>query len=642
MTYGYCGKALRINLTTGAIKTEVLSKDFMINFLGGRGFNMKRLYEEVPPGTDPLGPDNKLFIGVGPLTGTLFPGASRVNFSAKSPQTGILGDSNAGGFFGPELKFAGYDQVIVEGVSPFPSYLYIRDDQIQIKPASHLVGEDVFSTHEKILEELGDSRTQIACIGPAAENGVKYAGIFCNLVRAAARTGMGAVMASKNLKAIAVRGTKDLKTYDPSQFLSILADIDQEIYTHHEYKSRYLLGTTRLVHSLNEAGCLATRHFQTGRFEGAEAVSGEHLAETYRKKGKACFSCTIPCSRFFEITDGPYKGLKSEGPEFEGLAGFSSRVGIDDLGATLKGVDLCNRYGMDVISASECISFAMELYEKKIISLDDTGGLDLTWGNVDAVLSLIQQIAYRRDFGDVLADGVLQAAKKIGKDTEKYAMHVKGLEVFQADPRGLKGYALGFAVSSRGGDHLRAEPSFEFTEDPEEGIRRFGVPESAFRLEYKGKGKVVKFYEERCALADSLNVCKNTLVNMEILSYEQCTALLTSLTGISFQHDQLQKSAERIVNLERAYIIREGIRRKDDTLPERFLKEPLPDECGPSAGSIVELDPMLDEYYTARHWDGSTGIPTMEKLLELELHEIVEDLQSRGILQDDRSYAYND
>lgn len=632
MSYGYCGKALRVNLTTKEIKVEILSEDFLVKYLGGRGLNMKRLYDEVPPDVDPLGPENKIFIGVGPLTGTLFPGAARVNFSAKSPQTGILGDSNAGGFFGPELKFAGFDQVIIEGIAKEPVYLYIRNDQVELKSATHLMGEDVFLTQEKIVQELGDSRTQIACIGPAAENGVKYSGIFCNLVRAAARTGMGAVMASKNLKAVAVRGTKDLKAAYPERFMELLKEIDREIYEHSEYRARLLLGTTKLVHALNEAGCLATKHFQTGRFEGAEQVSGERLAEIYRKKGKGCFSCTIPCSRFYAINQGKYRGLQSEGPEFEGLAGFSSRVGVDDLGAALKGVDLCNRYGMDVISTSECISFAMELYQKGLLTKKDTDGLDLTWGNSEEVLKLIEKIAYRSGFGDLLADGVVEAARRIGKGSEKYAMHVKGLEVFQADPRGIKAYALGFAVSTRGGDHLRSEPSFEFTEDAEEGIRRFGVAESAFRLEYKGKGRVVKFYEERSALADCLNVCKNTLVNMEILPFNQAAELLKAVTGIAFTEDTLQKTAERIVNLERAYIVKAGIRRKDDTLPERFLKEPLPAECGPSAGSVVELEPMLDEYYEAHKWDKATGIPTVEKLKELGLDSIVEDLSYQGIL----------
>jgi aldehyde:ferredoxin oxidoreductase len=625
-------KLLRINLSENSYKIEELEKEYREKYIGGRGFNMKRLYDEVPPEVDPLSPENKLIIGVGALTGTVFPGSSRVNFSAKSPQTKILGDSNAGGFFGPEVRFAGYEQIVIEGRAKNLSYIYIKNHEVKIINATHLSGKDTFEVQKLIQEELGDSRVQVAGIGPAAENGVKFSGIFCNLVRAAARTGMGAVMASKNIKAIAVRGTTPIYCKDPIGFYEIVKSIDKEIFNHEEYETRARLGTTKLVSALNKAGCLATRHFQTGRFEYADQVSGEYLEEKYKRKSKACFSCTIPCSRFIEINEGKYKGLKSEGPEFEGLAGFSSRVGVKSIEASLKAIDMCNRLGMDVISTSECISFAQELFQRGILSLSDVDGLDLTWGNEESVFELIRKIGYREGFGDILADGVREAAKKIGKNSSKYAMHVKGLEIFQADPRGLKGYALGFATATRGGDHLRSEPSFEFTEDAEEGIRRFGVADSAFRLKYRGKGKVVKHYEERCALADSLGVCKNTITNMEILPFEQAAQLLYALNGQLNTKESLIKAAERIVNLERAYIVREGIRKEDDTLPKRFLEEPLPDDCGESSGSIVELEPMLIEYYKSHNWDISTGIPTESKLLELNLEEVLKDLKNRQII----------
>jgi len=630
MDFGYRKKRVRINLSENKIKIEYLPDDFLMNYIGGRGFNMRILYDEVGPKVSPLGPDNKLIIGVGPLNGTLFPGSARVNFSAKSPQTGILGDSNTGGFFGPELKFAGFDQVIIEGKSPKPVYIFINDGNIELRSADHLIGKDVFQTHEILIKELKDPRIQIAAVGPAAENGVKFSGIFCNLVRAAARTGMGTVLASKNVKAVVVRGTLDLGAKQPKEFLRLIDEINKQIYSHEEYTPRKRMGTTRLVSLLNEMGCLATRHYQTGKFEFASKVSGEYLEKNYKKKSKACFSCTIPCSRFFEVKSEKYD-FKSEGPEFEGLAGFSSNLGINNIEDALKCVDMCNRYGLDVITTSECIAFSMELYEKGIIARKEVDDLDLKWGNVEAVRTLIKKIAYREGFGDVLADGALKAAQKIGRGSEKYVMHVKGLEIFKADPRGIKGYALGNAVATRGGDHLRSEPSFEFTEDPEEGIRRFGVPESAFRLEYKGKGKVVKFYEERCVLADTLNACKNTITNMEILPYSQVAELLNYLTGLNFSESGVQKACERIYNIERSYIIREGIRKKDDTLPERFLKEPLPEDSGPSAGSVVELEPMLNEYYKERHWDPETGIPYEDKLIELGLQDIATDLKMRGI-----------
>ncbi len=634
MLYGYGGKVLRVNLTSGTFSVEPLEQELARLYMGGRGFNMRRLYDEIPARLDGLSPENKMFFSVGPLVGTMFPGAARFNVSAKSPQTGILGDSNAGGFFGPELKFAGFDQVIIEGKAPEPVYLYIHNDKIELRDAKHLWGLDVWDTQRVILQELKDRRVQVAAIGTAAENGVRFAGVFANLVRAAARTGMGTVMGAKNLKAIAVRGTNPVRVANPALFAELMKDIDSAVYSHREYPGRALMGTTKLVHALNEAGCLATRHFQTGRFEAAESVSGEFLAETVKKKSKSCFGCVIPCSRFFEVKQGPFAGLKSEGPEFEGLAGFSSRVGVTDLAASLKGVDLCNRYGMDVITTSEVISFAMELYQRGIISQSEADGLDLSWGNTATVLTLIDKINRREGFGDILADGVREAARKIGRGSEEYALHVKGLELFQADPRGLKAYALGYAVASRGGDHLRSEPSFEFSEDAEAGQRMYGHADAAFRLKYKGKVRVVKHYEEWSALSDCLEACKNTIVNMEIIDYPLTAKLLKAVVGWEMTGEEVQAVCERVVNLERVFNTREGLTRENDTLPKRFTHEPLPADSGPSAGSVVELEPMLDEYYQARGWDITTGRPTGSKLRELGLAKEALELKERGLIHD--------
>lgn len=629
---GYRPVALRVDLTTGSTQAEAIPPELCLGYVGGRGFNVRRLLDELPLDIDPLSPGNLLLFGVGPLNGTSFPGAARVNVSAKSPQTGILGDSNAGGFFGSELRTAGYHQLILEGRAPEPSYLVIRDDQVELRSAEGLWGLDVAETTERLNAAHG-GRSQVACIGPAAERGVKFSGLFCNRVRAAARTGMGLAMAAKNLKAVVVRGTRPVAVADPERFATLIEEVERRIRSHAEYEVRKQLGTTRLITSLNQAGCLATRHFQTGRFELADQVSGETLAATVKVKSKACGACTIPCSRYFRILEGPYAGLESEGPEFEGLAGFSSRLGIGDLGAALSGVDLCNRLGLDVISTSECLAFLMELRERGIISAADTDGLELTFGNAEAAFAVIRKIARREGVGDLLADGVKKAAERIGRGSERYAMHVKGLEIFQADPRGIKGYALGVAVASRGGDHLRSEPSFEFSEDAEEGKRRFGHPESAFRLEHKGKGRVVKYSEELSALADCLNACKNTITNMEVLDFDQAADLLRAVTGLPFDGAGLALSLERLVNAEKVFNSALGLRRKDDTLPERFLTEPLPPESGPSAGSVVELEPMLDEYYAARGWDVATGLPTEQKLAELGLQKEIELLRVRGALR---------
>lgn len=613
----YGGRILRVDLTAGAIQQHATEEHLARAYLGGRGMNVRRLWEELPAHTDGLSPQNLLILGAGPLVGTLFPGGARFNISAMSPQTGILGDSNAGGFFGPEMKFAGYDQIIVHGRASQPVYLFIKDGRAELRDAHHLWGKDTWETTQIIQEELGDANVQVATIGPGAENGVRFAGVFMNLNRPAARTGMGSVMASKQLKAIAVRGTGGFLVADMARFREIIARLDEVIYHHPEYVIRCRLGTTKLIKALQEIGDLPTRHFQQGTFEHADAVSGEAVEARFKVKSKGCFACTIPCSRFLEIDDPRFPDLRMEGPEYEPLAGFSARVGNGDLALALRCVTLANRYGIDAITLSEAISWSMELYQRGLLTREEADGLDLTWGNGEAIVALIHKVARREGLGDLLADGVVVAAKRLGRGAD-LVMHSKGLEIFQADVRGIKAYGLGNAVSSRGADHLRSEPWFEFSGDAEEGIRRFGLPETAFRLEYKGKGRVVKHFEEMAAICDSLGVCKNTYNNMEVLNWDETAELLRAATGWEITGDEVQCIGERIVNLERLFIAREGITRRDDSLPRRFLEEPM-QQSGPSTGSVIELEPMLDEYYRFRGWDPVTGLPTKEKLRELGL-----------------------
>ena len=620
--YSHGGTILRINLTDGVIQRHPTEERLARNYLGGRGLNVKRLWDELPAHTDGLSPENMLVFGAGPLVGTTFPGGARFNVSGMSPQTGILGDSNAGGFWGPELKFAGYDQVIIQGRAQHPVYLWIRDDVVELRDARELWGRDVWEATEAVHEELGDPDTQVAAVGQAAEHGVRFAGIFVNLNRAAARTGMGTVMAGKNLKAVAVRGTGSFPVADMDRFGEIIERLDALIYNHPEYEIRRRLGTTKLIKALDDIGGLPTRHFQRGRFEEVDLVSGEAIEELYKIKSKACFACTIPCSRFLRVEDARFPGLRLEGPEFEPLAGFTARVGNDDLALALKCVDMANRYGMDAITLSEVISWAMECHQRGLLSCQEADGLDLTWGNGEAILALIHKVAHREGIGDLLADGVKKAAERLGRGTDAFALHGKGLELFQADVRSIKAYGLGNAVSSRGADHLRSEPWFEFSNDPEEGIRRYGIPETAFRLEYKGKGLVVKHFEEMAAISDALGVCKNTYNNMEVLDWDGTAELLEAATGWDVTGEEVRQIGERIVNLERLFIAREGITRKDDTLPNRFLSEPLPEGSGPSTGSILELAPMLDEYYRARGWDVDTGLPAEQKLEELGLTSV--------------------
>ncbi|UCD97289.1 MAG: aldehyde ferredoxin oxidoreductase family protein [Candidatus Bathyarchaeota archaeon] len=612
---GYAGKTLRINLSKTVSKAQPLDKTLVTMYLGGRGFNSQRIYTELPRDVEPLSPQNKLFFATGPLVGTAFPLGARFNVSAKSPQTRILGDSNAGGHFAPEMKYAGYDQIIIEGRSQKLAYVQIVDNDVRIIDAEHLAGMDVYETTRTIEKESGIRQIQTVAIGPAAENGVLFAGIFANLARAAARTGMGTVMASKNLKAIAVKGTGGVKIAAPRKFEAIIEEVEEETYAHPQYQPRRLMGTTRILMLANRLGFLPTRHFTSATFEHAEEVSGERLAKEFNVKNRACFACIVPCSRFYAVKKGEFAGLYGEGPEYEPLSSFTARVGNSHLDLALKAVDLVNRLGMDAITTAECIAWAMELYERKELTTEECDGLNLEWGNGEGVLSLIEKIATREGFGDVLADGVKRAAAKLGRG-EELALHVKGLEIIQADPRGVKGYGLGYVVASRGGDHLRSEPFLELTDDPSKGIELFGVPEATMRLEYKGKGKLVRYFEDWCAVIDALEVCKNLAENMNLLPWKRAAEVTEAVTGLHFTEGQIHDIGERIVNLERLYLLREGVTGKDDCLPSRFLTEPIPD--GASKGALFEIEPMLKEYYEERGWT-QNGVPQGATLSRLKL-----------------------
>jgi aldehyde:ferredoxin oxidoreductase len=634
--FGYAGRILRVDLSRNKIRSVPTERRLIMEFVGGRGFNSERLYREVSKDVSPLSLENKLMFATGPLVGTSFPLGARFNVCAKSPLTGILGDSNAGGHFAAEMKFAGYDQIIIEGRNPKPCLVLVQDKEVRIIDGAHLVGKDVYETTETIRKDFG-RQVQVAVIGPAAENLVLYAGIFTNLMRPAARTGMGTVMASKNLKAIVLMGTGSVRIANARAFWKIAEEIEEETYAHPQYWPRRVMGTTRILMLANNLGFLPTRHFTSATFRDASKVSGERLAREYNVKNRACFSCIVPCSRVYVIREGDYAGLYGEGPEYEALSSFTARVGNSNLNLALKAVDMANKLGLDAITTAECISWATELYETGKLSRKETGGLELEWGNGRALLDLIEKIAFRKGFGDILADGVKRAAEKLEKGKE-IAFHVKGLELIQADPRGLKGYGLSYAVSSRGADHLRSEPFVEISDDPSKGLEMFGVPGATLRLAHEGKGKLVRFFENWCAVIDSLEVCKNLAENMELLPLDRAAEITRAVTGFNFTKETMFDVGERIVNLERAYIVREGITRKDDYLPAKFSKEPLPD--GNSKGSVFEMQPMLDEYYAERGWN-SNGTPKPQKLKEIHLEYAIEDLKRNAVAPKKKSTVKN-
>jgi len=581
--------------------------------------NVSRLWDaggDVAPGA----PASPLLVAAGPFVGTTVAGGARFNITARSPQTHILGDANAGGFFAAELRFAGVDQLLVLGRADAPVYLFIDDDRLTIADARALWGLDTAATTDAIREEIGDRRVRVATIGPAAENGVLFSGVFADYVRAAARTGMGAVMAGKRLKAIAVRGSGRPSLADPSRVRELAGQLVERLRAHPEYAIRRRLGSTQLVMRLQDIGALPTRHFQSGTFSAATAVSGETIEREHKLHAMTCFACPIACSRMVAVDDPRFPDLRFEGPEYEPLSGFTARVGNDDLPLALYAVDRCNRLGMDAITTSEVIAWSMELFSRGLLGSEEADGLDLSFGCGDTILALVERIAAREGFGDLLADGVRAAAAKLGRGAE-LAMHVKGLELFQADVRAMKGYALGNAVASRGADHLRSEPWFEFSGDRKRAIEQYGVAEAADRLAWQGKGVLVARFEEMAAVCDALGMCKNMYNNMEVLDWEETAALLTAVIGGTWTAAEVRRVGERIVNLERMINARWGVTRRDDTLPRRFLCEPAGPASSPSAGSVVELDAMLDDYYRVRGWSQDDGLPMPAKRRELGLDE---------------------
>ena len=601
MLHGYGGHILRVDLTSGQIRREKTDPDYMLNVIGGRGLNSTRLYDELKRDIDPLAPQNMLLIGVGPLTGTLLSASAFMTISGKSPLTGILGDSAAGGFFGAELKLAGYDQVVMTGRSEKPCYLYIADDQVEIRDASHLWGQDIWQTTAVIRKDTNDNALQVAAIGPAGENLVKYATVACNNSRMCGRTGMGCLFGSKHVKAVAVRGRGRLTVADPPAYLDLCRELDQKIMAHPEYEKRNALGSTLLMKALNGIGILPTDHFQRGLCEYVDRVSGETLAQKFKVKNKSCFNCNLHCSRYY--LSG---AVEAEGPEFETLCSYTSRIGIDDLEFGLKMNAFLNRMGLDSLSSGETIGWAMECVQKGLLTKDDLDGLDFTWGNCQTVEKLLGMIIRREGIGNLFAEGTRSLARHFGKGTGEYAFHVKGLDMICGDPRGIKAFGLTYAIASRGGDHLRAEPFFELTERYDEAEKRWGIREIADRLADKGKAVLVEHTERQALLTDCLTMCKNIGLSMDIMDFNFASRLLRAGTGLNFTPDRVDSALKGVINRDRKMNIDFGVNADQDTLPRRFTHEPLKE--GPSKDQVVPVGRMVKEYYKAKGWNDQ-GVP---------------------------------
>jgi aldehyde:ferredoxin oxidoreductase len=630
MPYGWVGRVLHVDLTRRKTVKLPLNWEDIKLFIGGRGLNAITLFRNLKPGVDPLSPDNVLCFGTSPLTGTASPiGSGRFNVSAKSPLTGGFGDSNCGGFWSPELKYAGYDQIVIFGRAEKPVYIWIDDDEVEIRDAKQLWGLDNYETYNSILEEVDDPDIHIVSIGIAGEKLVRFANILSDAYRAAGRTGMGAVMGSKNLKAIAVRGTGGVKVANPEKLLELIPKYVEILYSDWFSKLFSEQGSMCLVRIYNDLGALVTRNFQEGYFQPIEELLGDFYVRKYEVKSRACFSCPLHCASYWKIKDGPLTGLSAPKIEFGIVMNYTTRLGIPNLEVGLKCIDLLNRYGLDSISTGAVIGFAMECYEKGILTSNNTEGLKLEWGNEEVVPEIVRKIAFREGLGDILAEGSKIAAEKIGRGAEKYAIHTKGLEHIECDPRGLQAFGLGYATSTRGADHLRALPAFEYTLSPEQAEKLFGTSKAADRFATEGKAAMVKWFEEVRAFTDAIEACK-FITRTGLIWPEVQVEILNAVTGLHLTAQDALLIGERIVNVEKAFNVREGMTRHDDSLPERFLNEPLP--SGPSKGHVCDLKIMLDEYYTLRGWDAKTGLPTRKKLEELTLVEIAEDLERLGKL----------
>ena len=614
---GYAGKLLRVDLTTRTVQDEPLRADWAEKFLGGRGLGARLLFAEVGPEVDPLQPDNKIIITNGPLTGTGTPGSARHVTHTKSPLTGIYLNCVSGGHFGHQLKLAGYDSLIISGKADRPVYLWISDGKAEIKEASFVWGMDCERTQEFIKKDIDEPRASVACIGPAGERKVMMAAVM-NERRASARGGVGAVFGAKNLKAIAVHGTTEPRLADAASFAKALEDLKKlhdraapvGVFTGY--------GSATLIHNISKVGGFPTRNWQTGVLEGVEKIFPETWAGKYRIGSKACPGCPVSCGHVVVVTEGPYAGAMTEGPEYETLYSLGGAVGNTCAEAIIAGDEICDRFGLDTIEAGIAIAFAMECYQRGILTKEDTGGLELTWGNHEVMIELLKQMAFKRDFGAFVSQGVKRMSNELGQNTAGFAMQVKGLAMGGYDPRAVKGIGIGMAHAARGGCHHNATYTmYEETEFP-----------GANPLATEGKPKLLADLIHGRMSLDLIPIC---IFHWPIIRHFPVQPqLISSATGMKMTAAKFYEIGERVHNLERAYNVRMGYTRKDDRLPERLLKEAMPE--GPAKGETWPMDLLLDGFYEVCGWDKRSGVPTRQKLDSLGLEDVAGELSRLGRL----------
>jgi aldehyde:ferredoxin oxidoreductase len=599
---GYTGKYLRIDLSERKVRVEKTNEDLSRRYWGGRGWGAFSLLKELRGGIDPFSSRNKLFFLTGPLAGTLTPYSSRFVVVTKSPLTGTFTRAMCGGQWAPELKFAGYDGVVVEGRASSPVFVFIDDDKVKIREGAHLWGMTTGETEKAIKEEIGDRRVSVLSAGPAGEKKVRFAGVI-HESRAAARGGAGAVMGSKNLKAITVRGTGSVKVADPPRYQNLLAEVYEAIKKDPAYKNRIRYGTMGTVAVAHAAGVMPVRNFSRGIFEGIEGLVGETMREKIVIHDESCFVCPLPCGKLSLLKEGPFAGTVLQGPQYETIGLLGTNCGISSAETVAMANYLCNEYGMDTISTGNVIAFAMEAYQRGFLTKADAGGMALNFGDPEVVLHLIHQIGRGEGLGHHLAKGVNAFSYELGEEAEKFAMHSKGQELASFEPRGVVGMGLLYATATTGANHSIGPTFREEMKNPLTG---------------KGKAEIVVKNQNNYCLMDSLIYCAFSRYGMDQTMRLQ---FLSAGTGWDYSLAEAEIQAHRIYTVERLFNLREGFDNKDDTLPFRSLSEPIPD--GPARGNVVPLAEMLNDYYPLRGWDNA-GRPTVKTLEVLGLDEFMD------------------
>jgi len=633
MSYGYTGSILHLDLSSKKHWIENPAENFYRTYWGGRAIGLYYMLKEMKPKTDPLSPDNLLIFAPSILTGTPAPAIPRYTVCAKSPLTGAEGEAEAGGWWGPELKKAGFDALIIKGSSKTPVYLWIKDGKVEIKDATHLWGKDTGITQKIIRKELADDKIRIAQVGFAGENLVRFANIVNELKHFNGRNGLGAVMGSKKLKGIAVRGTKSIDLYDKEKVNQVTKEITKRIMDNHLSRDLREFGTPATVRPFYEAGCLPSYNWTTGYFKEGEDLTAETYNKTILKKTVGCYACPIRCKRVVEINEPDLKVDPSYGgPEYETIVSLGSLCGISDLKYIAKANELCNKYTMDTISTGMTIAFAMQCYQEGLLTKEDTGGLELNFSNKEAMLKMIEKIAHRDGLGDLLAEGSYLAAQKIGKGSEKFIHQVKKQEIPMHDPRLKTGVGLQYALADYGADHMKAAHDTYFKDKDSYGIKEMNglsilEPVSPTDI---GQNKVTlfKILDTYWSLLDTLGVCDFGYVPRSVGTLDELLEIIRATTGWKTTWFELMKVGERSINMARVFNLREGFTTKDDTLPVVFYQN---FKGGPLDGKFAinkeDFEKALKLRYELMGWDLDTGTPTSAKLIELGLNWLVKEVR---------------